>query len=384
MKFAFFSHVPWPEGTEPQQLIEEITEQVQYAEELGFVSAWLAEHHFTRYSMVPSSLILATHIASRTTKIRVGTAVLVSPLHNPMRLAEDGAMLDLISNGRLDVGFGRGSGGYEYTGYGLDPAESAGRFQDSVKIIQGLWTTPGFSYESPYNKLEDINLVPPPLQQPHPPIYIAATRTQATLDFLVNTGHNLCIAVVQDTELALDLCHRFVEQAAAAGNDRPMSEIPFFRYFYVAETEEEVIRDTEDRINWVADIMQWRRFIPSGSEVYRRMDDWRRERTELPDSYEYLAANRASHRHPRPVRGADKGTAGPRHRLLRLQLRLRGNGPGEGAALHEAVQRGGDAEAGVGACPPPIFRLNGCLPRQSCQINLCDLVRGVVANGAIR
>ena len=137
MKFAFFSHVPWPEGTEPQQLIEEITEQVQYAEELGFVSAWLAEHHFTRYSMVPSSLILATHIASRTTKIRVGTAVLVSPLHNPMRLAEDGAMLDLISNGRLDVGFGRGSGGYEYTGYGLNPAESAGRFQDSIKNNPG-------------------------------------------------------------------------------------------------------------------------------------------------------------------------------------------------------------------------------------------------------
>ena len=293
MKFGFFTHVPWPEGTEPRQLIEETTEQIQYAEELGFVSAWLAEHHFTRYSMVPSSLILATHIAARTSKIRVGTAVLVSPLHNPMRLAEDAAMLDIMSNGRLDVGFGRGSGGYEYVGYGLDPAESAGRFQDSVRIIEGLWTTPGFSYESPYNKLDDINLVPPPLQQPHPPIYIAATRTQATLDFLVSTGHNLCVAVVQDTALALDLCQRFVEQSEAAGNHRPMSEIPFFRYFYVAETEEEVRRDTEDRINWVADIMQWRRFIPSGSEVYRRMDDWRRDRTELPDSYEYLAANRA-------------------------------------------------------------------------------------------
>ena len=293
MKFAFFTHVPWPEGTDPGQILAETTEQIQYAEELGFASAWLAEHHFTRYSMVSSSLILATHIAARTKNIRLGTAVLVSPLHNPMRLAEDTAMLDLVSDGRLDVGFGRGSGGYEYAGYGLDPAESAERFQDSIKIIEGLWTTPGFSYESRFNKLDDINLVPPPLQQPHPPIYIAATRTPATLEFLVSSGHNLCVAVVQDTAAALELCHRFVQLSEEAGNNRPMSEIPFFRYFYVAETEEQVRQDTEDRINWVADIMQWRRFIDTGSEVYRRMDDWRRERTQLPDSYDYLAGNRA-------------------------------------------------------------------------------------------
>ena len=293
MKFAFFTHVPWPEGTEPARIIAETTEQIQYAEELGFVSAWLAEHHFTRYSMVPSSLILATHIAAHTRKIRVGTAVLVSPLHNPLRLAEDAAMLDVTSGGRLDVGFGRGSGGYEYAGYGLDPAESAERFQDSIKIVQGLWTTPGFSYESRFNRLRDINLAPPPLQKPHPPIYIAATRTPATLEFLVATGHNLCIAVVQDTAAALDLCQRFVELSAAAGHHRPMAEIPFFRYFYVAETAEQARRDTEARINWVADIMQWRRQIDSGSEVYQRMDDWRRQREQLPESYDYLAVNRA-------------------------------------------------------------------------------------------
>ena len=73
MKFAFFTHVPWPKGTDQQQIIAETTEQVQYAEELGFQGAWLAEHHFMRYSMVFSSLVLATYIAARTKKIRVGT-----------------------------------------------------------------------------------------------------------------------------------------------------------------------------------------------------------------------------------------------------------------------------------------------------------------------
>jgi alkanesulfonate monooxygenase SsuD/methylene tetrahydromethanopterin reductase-like flavin-dependent oxidoreductase (luciferase family) len=293
MKFAFFTHVPWPEGTNPSHIIAQTTEQVQYAEELGFCSAWLAEHHFTRYSMVCSSLILATHLAAHTTKIRLGTAVLVSPLHNPLRLAEDTAMVDLVSGGRLDVGFGRGTSGYEYHGYNLDPQESQERFQDSINIVQGLWTTPGFSYKSRFNTLENINLVPPPLQKPHPPIYIAATRTLSTLEFLVSTGHNLCIAVVQDTADALDLCQRFVRMSQAAGHHRPMSDIPFFRYCYVTETEKQAQQDTRARLNWVVDIMQWRRFIPKGSEVYQRMEDWRKTRTQLPASYEGLAQQRA-------------------------------------------------------------------------------------------
>ena len=133
MKFAFFTHVPWPEGTDQQQVIAQTTEQVQYAEALGFQGAWLAEHHFTRYSMVSSSLVLATHIAARTTRIRVGTAVVVSLLHNPTRVAEDTAMLDLISGGRLDVGFGRGTSGYEYSGYNVDPSESQERFHPTFR-----------------------------------------------------------------------------------------------------------------------------------------------------------------------------------------------------------------------------------------------------------
>ena len=293
MRFGYFTHVPWPEGTDPSQIIAQTTEQVQYAEELGFTGAWLAEHHFTRYSMVCSSLVLATHLAAHTRRIRLGTAVLVSPLHNPLRLAEDAAMVDVCSGGRLDVGFGRGAGGYEYHGYNLDHAESQERFQESIQIIQGLWTTPDFSYESRYNHLDRINLVPPPVQRPHPPIYIAATRTRATLEFLVSSGHNLCVAVVQDTADAIDLCQRFVQLSQEAGTGRTMADIPFFRYCYVAETEAEVQRDTAARLDWVADIMDWRRNINRGSEVNQRLDDWRRQRTQVPQGHEYLSRHRA-------------------------------------------------------------------------------------------
>ena len=220
--------------------------------------------------------------------------MLVSPLHNPLRLAEDTATLDLISGGRLDVGFGRGSGsGYEYNGYNIDPAESQDRFRESVKMIQGLWTTPEFTFEGKFYRANRANLVPRPVQQPHPPIYLAATRTPATLDFAVSTGHGLCIAVVQDTAEALELCQRFTNMSAEAGSHLPKSEIPFFRYFYVAETEEQARQDTRNKLNWVIDIMQWRNNISEGSEVNQQIDDWRRQRQQLPLSYDYLLENRA-------------------------------------------------------------------------------------------
>jgi alkanesulfonate monooxygenase SsuD/methylene tetrahydromethanopterin reductase-like flavin-dependent oxidoreductase (luciferase family) len=252
MKFAYFTHLPWPEERRPEQIISETTEQVQYAEELGFHSAWLAEHHFTRYSIGSSSLIMATHLAARTKKIRVGTAVLVSPLHNPLRVAEYTATLDLISGGRLDVGFGRGTSGYEYHGYNVDPEESQDRFQESIKVIQGLWTTPDFTFEGRHFQVSHANLVPLPVQQPHLPVYIAATRTPTTLDFAVSIGHTLCIAVVQDTADALDLCQRFVTLSQEASFNVPKSRIPFFRYFYVAETEEQAVKDTKDKLDWVS------------------------------------------------------------------------------------------------------------------------------------
>jgi alkanesulfonate monooxygenase SsuD/methylene tetrahydromethanopterin reductase-like flavin-dependent oxidoreductase (luciferase family) len=293
MKFGLFSHIPWPEGMDQKRIIEETTEQVQYGEELGFCGAWFAEHHFSRYGLGSSSLILLSSIAAQTTTIRLGTAILVPPLHHPIRLAEDTAMLDLVSGGRLDVGFGRGSANYEYGGYNVDREESQGRFQETVRIVQNLWTTPEYTYEGQYCRINQVTLVPSPVQEPHPPLYIAATRTPATLEFVVSTGHPLIIGVVLDTQDALDLCRRFVIMSEASGHHVPMSRIPFSRYFYVAETTEQARKDTQESLEWTLDMIQWRRSIASGSEVGRQLADWRKTRSELPPSYDYLCAHRA-------------------------------------------------------------------------------------------
>jgi alkanesulfonate monooxygenase SsuD/methylene tetrahydromethanopterin reductase-like flavin-dependent oxidoreductase (luciferase family) len=124
-------------------------------------------------------------------------------------------------------------------------------------------------------------------------MYIAATLTPATLEFVVSTGHPLIIGVVLDTPEALDLCRRFVQMSAAAGYHVPMSRIPFSRYCYVAESEEAAIRDTRQSLEWVLDMIQWRRTFTSGSEVMHRIDDFRRQRTELPTRYEHLFEHRA-------------------------------------------------------------------------------------------
>lgn len=293
MKFALFSHVPWPEGADPRRIFEETTEQVQYGEEMGFHGAWLAEHHFSRYGLGSSSLVLASSIAARTKVIRLGTAVLVPTLHHPIHVAEDTATVDSISGGRLDVGFGRGSAGYEYRGYNIDREESQGRFQEGIKMIQALWTTPDYSYQGQYFKVNRATLVPPPIQQPHPPIYIAATRTPATLEFAVSTGHPLIVGVVLDTPDALDLCRRFVRMSKEAGHNVSMSRIPFFRYCYVAETEEQAKKDAEACLNWTLDMVQWRQTFSEGSEVNQRLADWRSARTQLPPSFSYLYERRS-------------------------------------------------------------------------------------------
>jgi alkanesulfonate monooxygenase SsuD/methylene tetrahydromethanopterin reductase-like flavin-dependent oxidoreductase (luciferase family) len=293
MKFGLFSHIPWPEGIEQKQVIDETTEQAQLGEELGFVGGWYAEHHFSRYGLGASSLIILSHIAAHTQTFRVGTAILVPPLHQPTRLAEDLATLDLVSNGRVDVGFGRGSANYEYYGYNVAGDESQGRFQEAIRLIQALWTTPDLTHEGQYFKVNRANLVPSPIQKPHPPIFIAATLTQATLEFVVSTGHPLIIGVVLDTSDAVTLCRKFVQMSAAAGHNVPMSSIPFSRYFYVAESEAQARQDTQASLEWTLDMIQWRRTFSESSEVYHRMADWRHTRTELPTSYDELFERRA-------------------------------------------------------------------------------------------
>ncbi len=172
MKFALFILASWTEedANAQSRIYGEAVEQVQYAEEMGFESVWITEHHSSRYGIFPSLIPILSYIAGQTKKIRLGTGVSVLPFHNPIRLAEESAMVDVLSNGRLDFGVGRGSADYEYGNFDIDFESRDQRFQEVLDIILGLWTTTGFTCHGEFYKVEDLTLAPLPLQKPHPPV----------------------------------------------------------------------------------------------------------------------------------------------------------------------------------------------------------------------
>ena len=292
MKFALMTHLPWPEGKEPRKILEETIEEVQHGEALGFDCAWFAEHHFTRYGLGSSSMLVAAGIAAQTSTIRLGLAVLVPPLHNPIRLAEDTATLDLISNGRLDVGFGRGAARYEFVPFGIDAGETQERFQESIDMIEGMWTTADYSKEGRYYSVDKANLVPQVVQQPHPPTYIAATRTAATLEYAVAKGWPTMVGLTMETDQGVELCRKYAAMSKEAGFDVPSTAIPFFRHVYVASTDEQVEADTRPSLQWMIDMLQWRSKITDGSEIGMSLEHWRKSRTEEPQTYEHVREKR--------------------------------------------------------------------------------------------
>ncbi len=147
---------------------------IRDAERLGYDTIWLTEHHFADDGYSPSVVTIAAAIAAVTERVRIGFNLLLLPLHNAIRVAEDVATLDVISNGRIDVGLGQGYATHEFNGYGIDRAERLGRFVEGLDVLRGLWTGESFSYAGRHYDIENARLVPPPVQEPMP-VWIGAT-----------------------------------------------------------------------------------------------------------------------------------------------------------------------------------------------------------------
>ena len=136
---------------------------------------WLGELHFSRgFSILADPLMVLAAAAQRTSRIRLGTAVTLLPLHNPVKIAEEAAICDILSDGRLEFGVGRGTAPLHYAGYDIPQEESRERFDEALDFIIGAWTNETFSFDGKYFRARELTLVPRPLQQPHPPVRIAA------------------------------------------------------------------------------------------------------------------------------------------------------------------------------------------------------------------
>jgi alkanesulfonate monooxygenase SsuD/methylene tetrahydromethanopterin reductase-like flavin-dependent oxidoreductase (luciferase family) len=162
------------------QGFKDFVEYTVEAEALGYHSSFQVEHHFTGWNQISATLNLLTWVAARTKTLRVGTAVLVLPWHNPVLLAEQAATLDLLSGGRLDFGVGKGYRYNEFKGFCIPMEEADARFEEALEVIIKAWTTAGrFSHHGPYWRFDDIVVEPPVAQKPHPPVWMAAGSPDA-------------------------------------------------------------------------------------------------------------------------------------------------------------------------------------------------------------
>ncbi len=245
MEFGIFHEFPSLPGRSHAEAFAQSFELVDGAERWGLDAMWLGELHFDpARSVLSAPLCIASAIAARTQRMRIGLAVQVLPLCHPLRLAEEAATVDQISNGRLIFGVGRSGVARTYEAYGVPYAESRERFVEVLDIVRKAWTQDKVSYQGKYHRFEDVSVVPKPCQQPTPPIRVAATSADT---FVSNGRQALPIFVAVRYETADEIAPQIAAyRAAVAESETPERGGVFLRVpAYIAETDAQARSDAE-------------------------------------------------------------------------------------------------------------------------------------------
>ena len=244
MNFGMFAEFHVRKGMTQAEAFEESFSQVDAAEKLGMDAVWLAEHHFSpNRSVLASPLIVAGAIATRTSRVRVGLAVQVLPLTNPLRVAEEAATVDHISKGRFDFGIGRSGLTKYYTGFNVPYSESRGRFFEAMDVIMKAWSQDQFSHHGEYYSFEDISVVPKPYQKPFPPTRIAVSGVE-TFSIVGAMGYPIFISAltpIPQLRERVELYRKARREAGHSGPGDVMLRIPA----YVGESAEKARSEPE-------------------------------------------------------------------------------------------------------------------------------------------
>jgi len=240
MKFGFFFQLPCAPWQSERERYGDTLAQIERGDQLSFDTAWLAElHFFPEFSVMSSPLIVAAAAAQRTQRIRLGIAVSLLPLNDPIRSAEDAATVDILSNGRLVLGVGRGTNPLHYGGFNIPMEESRDRFTEALEIVTRAWTADRVTYEGKYYRAKDVMVYPKPMQKPHPPIRVATNSTD-TFPLAGRLGYPMfsSLVVVPLPRFRKDLAI-YWQTFEEAGHQRTGEEVALLFPLYVAETEAE-------------------------------------------------------------------------------------------------------------------------------------------------
>lgn len=235
-----------PNHPEPlDRLYREYIDETVYAEELGFDSVWVGEHHFAEDAWTPSPLPVLAAIAERTSRVKLGSFILVLPLYNPVRVAEDAAIIDLISGGRFNLGVGVGGwNDHEFRPFGLPSDKRLSRMYESLDIITRCFGEETFDYDGQFFTLHDVNMTTKSLQKPHPPIWIAAIGPKS-VELAAAAGYHSLGGSIPG------YAPRYREAATAAGHDGNSVQVSTGPvWIHLAETREKAWDQAEEAMHW--------------------------------------------------------------------------------------------------------------------------------------
>ena len=237
MRFGLFGGASARRGVSAAESARGYHDFVEYhveAEALGFYGSFVTGYHFTKIGQISATLNLLTWIAARTTILRLGTAVIVLPWHNPVLLAEQAATLDLLSGGRLDFGVGKGYRNNEFAGFAMPPEEAESRFDEALAvIIKAFASDVPFSHHGRYWRFENIVVEPPPAQRPHPPLWMAASSAEL-IRLCARRGVNLLLDQFAAPELIGERIALYRNALEQAGHRYDRTRVAVARNFWVA------------------------------------------------------------------------------------------------------------------------------------------------------
>ncbi|HVH82428.1 MAG TPA: LLM class flavin-dependent oxidoreductase [Stellaceae bacterium] len=239
--YDFRNPEPWRQPAD--RLYREILDQIAWAENNGFDDVWLSEHHFIDDGYLPSILPVAAAIAARTNRIRIASGVLLMPFHNPIRLAEDIATVDIISRGRFELGVGIGFRAEEFEGFGISSKERGKRTDQSLDIIRRALSGETVSFKSDFFEFQNVKVTPEPLQKPHPPIWLGGF-TPAALRRAVRFGDGFTLPGANR-----EMFDRYVAERKNA--NRPTDNLRFasgFWFLIVSEDPEKTFSEAADHV----------------------------------------------------------------------------------------------------------------------------------------
>jgi alkanesulfonate monooxygenase SsuD/methylene tetrahydromethanopterin reductase-like flavin-dependent oxidoreductase (luciferase family) len=232
----FFS---WPGRRGPlEQVYARALERIEIMDRSGYEAVWLAEHHFTTFSVCPSIHMMGALAAARTKRLRIGTAVSLAAFYHPLRLAEEIALLDVLSGGRVNWGAGRGFDRTEFTAFGVSADESSPRFREAVEIVLQAWTQERLTFAGEFHRFDDVEVLPKPLQRPHPPTWVAASSEPA-IEWAAERGFSILMDPHSSHREIARKQRLYLDALAAQGHSPEGRELPIARLLAVAQTPAE-------------------------------------------------------------------------------------------------------------------------------------------------